>query len=269
MAIVKGTIEMTGSIGNLSFYTCMGSDKVIVRTKGGANKSKIKSSPNFSGLRLQQKEWKGCTGFASVLRSTFGGLQRLADYNLTAVLNGMAKNVQKRDTVHETGKRSILFSQYRNTLEGFNFNRNYPFNSVLRVGVTATIDRETLRARVSVPRINPAVDIQNRLNLPYFRLLVALGSVSDVYYDEAVGSYEPLVPVLHGTSEVFTGEWIPSSAIIPEQTIEVCLGEEIRPYFSNEVSLILSMAIEFGKVGFTGAPEALKYAGSGKVVGSL
>jgi len=260
---------MTGSISNLSFYTCTGSDKVIVRSKGGVSRAKIRSSPKYEGFRLQQNEWKGCTAFASALRYSFGGLHRLADYNLTAVLNGFAKNVQKKDTLHETGKRGICFSKYRKTLDGFNFNLNYPFNSVLRVGIIGSIDRETLSARVLVPRINPAVDIQNGLNLPYFRLLLALGSVSDVYYDENLSSYEPLAPVLHGMSKVVTGEWTPSSAIVPEQTIVVCPSEELLHYFSDDVSLVLSMAIEFGKVGLTGAPEEVKYAGCGKVVGSL
>ena len=55
---------MTGSISNVSFYTRRGSDKMIARSKGGASKEKIKSAPEFEGFRLQQKEWKGCTGFA-------------------------------------------------------------------------------------------------------------------------------------------------------------------------------------------------------------
>ena len=59
MAIVKGTVVMTGGFGNASFYTRRGSDKVIVRTKGGPSKQKIKTSPRFESVRLQQKEWKG------------------------------------------------------------------------------------------------------------------------------------------------------------------------------------------------------------------
>ena len=34
MAIVKGFLQMTGSIKGMSFYTRVGSDKVIMRTKG-------------------------------------------------------------------------------------------------------------------------------------------------------------------------------------------------------------------------------------------
>ena len=266
MAIVKGPIVMTGSISNVSFYTRRGSDKVIARSKGGASKEKIKNSPKFEGFRKQQTEWKGCTAFASSLRYTFGGLHRLADYNLTPVLNGFAKNVQKTDTVCETGKRGISLSNYRNTLDGFNFNRNYPFNTVLRVGVTAEIDREKLTATVRVPRINTEIDVQNVQRLPYFRLIIALGAISDMQFVEAMKSYEPAVPAMHGVSVTTTGAWELSESVLSEQVMEVCLGDELIPYLTNEVSLVLSMAIEFGKVGFTGEPVEVKYAGCGKVM---
>jgi hypothetical protein len=266
MAIVKGPIQMTGSISNISFYTRRGSDKVIARSKGGASKEKIKNSPKFEGFRKQQDEWKGCTGFASMLRYSFGGLHRLADYNLTPVLNGFAKNIQKTDAEGASGKRTIVFSKCRYTLDGFNFNRNYPFNTVLRVGIVGEINREEMSAMVRVPRINTDIDVLNVQRLPYFRLIVALGAISDMRFDETANCYEPSIHALHGVSQVNTGEWVPAENILSEQVIEVSLGDELKPFLSDEVSLVLSMAIEFGKVGFTGEAQEVKYAGCGKVL---
>lgn len=257
---------MTGSFGNASFYTRRGSDKVIVRTKGGASKEKIKSSPKFEGFRLQQKEWKGCTGFASVLRYAFGGLHRLADYNLTPVLNGFAKNLQKTDAINETGKRSICLSGLGYTLENFNFNRQYAFNTVLKVSVQGSIDRASGSAVVNVPRINTDMDVQNVQRLPYFRLIASLGVVSDVKWNETGKEFKAEVPDVHGVSEVLTGNWMPSENILPEQTLSVQLDEYTCSQLTNECSLILSMAIEFGKVGFTGSPQEVKYAGCGRVL---
>ncbi len=266
MAIVKGPIVMTGGFGNASFYTRRGSDKVIARMKGGASKEKIKSSPRFEGFRLQQQEWKGCTRFASVLRYAFGGLHRLADYNLTPVLNGFAKNLQKTDTVNENGKRNICLSGLCYTLENFNFNRQYPFNTVLKVSVHGSIDRNIGTATVQIPRINTDVDVLNVQRLPYFRLIVALGVVSDLKHDESIGEFRPVVPDLHGIAEVYTGEWLPAENILDSQTINVNLNDNTRSELTVDCSLILSMAIEFGKVGFTGAPQEVKYAGSGRVL---
>jgi hypothetical protein len=233
---------------------------VIARSKGGATKEKIKSSANFEGFRLQQNEWKGCTAFASSLRYTFGGLYRLADYNLTPVLNGLAKNIQKTDGEGETGKRSIAFSKYRYTLENFNFNRNYPLNTVLKVGVTGQIDREELSAKVLLPRINTETDLLNIQRLPYFRFILSLGAVSDLKYNTDSNSYEPAVREMQGVSVVVTGDWVPSENLLPEQEFEVNLGDEFKSFCTGEVSLVLSVAIEFGKVGFTGQPQEVKYA---------
>jgi len=266
MAIIKGAIQMTGSIKGISFYSVRGSDKVIMRTKGGASKNKIATSPKFEGLRKQQKEWSGCAKFGSLTRYAFGGLHRLADYNLTPVLNGFAKNLQKTDTTGEIGKRGIYLSKYRYLMEGFNFNRNYPFNTVLRVGVVGEINRDKLTANVRLPRINTEIDVQNIQKLPYFRLIVALGAVSDMSFNDAANSFEPKVVAMHGISAVFNGEWVPSENVLQEQTMEVQLGEALKPHLTDDVSLILSIAIEFGKVGFTGEPVEVKYAGCGKVL---
>lgn len=266
MAISKGTVTMTGSFGNASFYTRRGSDKIIVRTKGGASKEKIKSSPKFANLRLQQKEWKGCTAFASVLRYAFGGMHRLADYNLTPVLNGFAKNLQKTDTSKPNGQRGIYLSKMCYTLENFNFNRTNPYNTMLRVMPHANIDRETAKATVKVPRINTDISLLNLQRLPYFRLITSLSVVSDVVYDENRNDFLPLVPEVHGICEIITSEWLVSENIIDEQTIEIKIDDYNREMLTENCTLILSMGVEFGKVGFGGLIQEVKYAGSGRVL---
>lgn len=257
---------MTGSFGTASFYTMRGSDKVIVRTKGGASKEKIRTSPKFEGLRKQQKEWSACAKFGSVARYAMGGLHRLADYNITPVLNGMGKNLIKLDTVSEVGKRNLRLSAYRQALEGFNLNRNYPFNSVLRVLMQGSIQRETGTATVNVPRINTETDILNVQRLPYFRLIVSLGVISDLTFDETVNEYSIQVPELHGIAEVMTENWLPAESIHEEQTITVQLDADTIQSLTDACTLMLSMGIEFGKVGFTGTPQEVKYAGSARVL---
>lgn len=269
MAIIKGAIQMTGSIKGVSFYSVRGSDRVIMRTKGGASKRKIATSPKFEGLRKQQKEWSGCAKFGSLTRYAFGGLHRLADYNITPVLNGMGKNLMKLDTEGETGKRRLQLSKHKQVLEGFNFNRNYPFNSVLRVGISCEIDRNNLRAAVSVGRINADNDILNLQRLPYYRLIVAMGTVTDWYFSEKDEAYRPTEVNLNGASEVYTSPWYQTRGITPEQTITVQMTELQQALVTDEVTVLVSMGIEFGKIGFTGEPEEVKWAGSGKVIACL
>jgi hypothetical protein len=106
----------------------------------------------------------------------------------------------------------------------------------------------------------------NVQRLPYFRLIVTLGAISDMHFDERANTYEPTVPLLHGVSVAVTGKWILSESLFEEQVINISLGDELIPFFTDKVSLVLSMAIEFGKVGFTGQPQEVKYAGCGKVI---
>jgi hypothetical protein len=266
MAIIKGAIQMTGSISGVSFYTRRGSDKVIMRTKGGVSKEKMAKAPQYESLRRNQKEWGGCTKFGSMARYAFGGLHRLADYNLNSVLNGMGKNLMKLDTASELGKRKLQLSLHKQALEGFNFNKNYPFNSVLRVGITCEINRDALQAKVTVPRINTTIDIQNIQRLPYFRLIVVVGTISDWSFDENEQAYVPANLNLNGVSEVYTSEWYPSQGLIPEQTLTVRMEENEQKALTEDVSVVVSMGIEFGTVGFTGQPVEVKWAGSGKVL---
>jgi len=268
MAIVKGFLQMTGSIKGVSFYTRRGSDKVIMRTKGGVTKEKMATAPQYDGLRKNQTEFSGSSKFASVTKSALGGLKRLADYNLSATLSGIGKNLLKLDTESELGQRRILLSKHKQVLEGFNFNRNYPFNTVLRVGITALMDREKLLATVTIPHINTDIDLVNIQRLPYFRIIAVIGTVADMYYDTTEKAYVPAILELHGVSAVNNGEWYPSQTIVPEHTMTVQMTEAQQALLTDDITVLLSVAVEFGTVGFAGETVEVKYAGCGKIVSS-
>jgi hypothetical protein len=44
------------------------------------------------------------------------------------------------------------------------------------------------------------------------------------------------------------------------------LTEQEVEALSENVTVLVSMAVEFGNVGFTGQPQEVKYAGCGKVL---
>jgi hypothetical protein len=266
MAIVKGPFQISGSVGELSFYTRRGSDKVIMRTKGGASADKIKRQPQYAAFRNQQKEWSGVTKLASGIRMALGGLHRLADYNITASLNGLVNKMQKANTTAEKGKRPVKLSDYKQAIDGFNLNRNQAFNSVLRVSLNFDIDRDELKATVNIPRINTAIDLVNWQRLPYFRIVVALGTASDMVYNENLNDYLPEVPGLHGASATVNSAWYAANTVVDEQQLVAVMTEKQKGMLSNKVSLMLSIAVEFGTIGIGGEPVEVKYAGSGKVL---
>ena len=172
----------------------------------------------------------------------------------------------KLDTVSEVGHRNLKLSQNKEALDGFNFNRNYPFNTVVRISPQWELDRNNLTATVTVPRINTDIDLLNIQKLPFFRLMVAIGTVSDLAYNEAKNEYKPLVPDLHGASNTTLGEWFKTQSIVPEQTLTVQLNDALVAELTDDVTVLLSMAVEFGNIGLTDEPVEVKYAGCGKVL---
>ena len=268
MAIVKGVLQLQGSLENVTYYKRRGSDQIIARTKQGPSKEKLATDPKYAGFRNHQREWKGCAKFGSLARYAFGGLHRLADYNLTPVLNGMGKNLMKKEPDPNPGKRSIRLSEHKQGLEGFNFNKKNPFNTVLRVGITGQIDRENLLATVTIPRIKTDIDLVNIQRLPYFRIIAVIGTVADMYYDATENAYVPAILELHGVSTVNNGPWHPSQTIVPEHTMTVQLSEAQQALLTDDITVLLSVAVEFGTVGFAGETVEVKYAGCGKVLAS-
>ena len=267
MAIVKGFMQITGSIKGVSFYTRRGSDKVIMRTKGGATKKQIETSPKFEKTRRQMKQFGGAAKFGSLSRYAFGGLHRLADYNLTPVLIKMGNKLMKLDTTSEFGKRKLMLSENRQAFEGFNFNRDYPFNTVLRILPRWELDREQLKGVVTFPRINTDIDLLNIQKLPFFRLIVVVGAVSDLTFNPVTDVYEAVVDGLHGHSITLNGKWNSTNAIVPEHTMTVQFPEEQISLLTENVTVLLSLAVEFGNIGYNIEPVEVKYAGCGKVVG--
>jgi len=259
---------MTGSIKGVSFYTTVGSDKVIMRTKGGPKKYTIQHGKNFEKLRLHQTEWSGCVQFAQSMRSAIGETYRLADFNLSPVWNGMGRKILKLDKVNEIGKRFLRLSECRQELEGYNLNKSYPITSILRVSPVAELNRETLQATVSIPRIVTTTDLQNIQRLPYFRLILCVGLVSDMMYtpDGLISKYMPVKEDLNGERISKISEWYSTNDVLLPQVLSVKLYDDLPPLLPDDVTVLLSMGIEFGNVGFGGVIEPVKRAGCGKIL---
>jgi len=267
MAIVKGLIQITGGISGASFYTMAGSEKVIMRTKGGPTKKQITKGANFEILRKNQVEWGACVQFARGVRHAVDGVYRLADYNLSPTWTGMGKNIIKMDKESELGKRKLLITEYKEALEGFNFNKKFPFNTVLRALPVVELNREQMEAVVKFSRINTEFDLLNVQKLPYFRLILVLGTVSNILYQpENFNKYNPSNTAKHGSSVSKTTDWLSCNDII--QNLQICVQYNAvsLTHINEEITVLLSIGIEFGMVGLGGSIHEVKKAGCAKIL---
>ena len=265
MARVNGLNKITGKLANASFYTIQGGDQVYVRSKGGPKKRAIKTKPQFEKLRRNNSEWKGCTKMAGWIRYAYFDMKHLEDYPVIGSLNAITKKIQQLDEEGEHGKRSIYLSKHRALLGGFSLSRKQVLESVLRVPIDASIDREAMTARVSLPPIDTRMYLYNFRNLPFFRLYFQLGGVSDWKYDEENKMYNALNEMNWKGENFFCTDWMSTSGTTDsiEYNLEYIQDE---PQIPESLTLLLTVGLEFGKQGMDGKPEGVKYAGTAKIV---
>lgn len=268
MARVKGIMQITGNLKGVSMYTMRGSEEVIMRTKGGPSKHTIKTSDSCKGLRDSGKEWGGCTKAASALRRGLEPLMRLADYNVMGGMNALCKKIQCQDTEHEKGTRNVYVRANNHYLADFNFNKTNLFDRVVRLRPDWQIDRSAVRATVTLPEFNPADHLFAPNKLPLLRFVVVLGICTDVIYDPESKSYKPANDLLLSFYKQVYTEWVSVKRVQPTQTLTAQL-ENVAPHLTDSDTLVLGIGVEFGTVGADGEGEAVKWAGSAKIVGSL
>lgn len=269
MAISKNMLKMTGSVGILTHYQLPGSDKVYVRSKSGPKPERIKSGAEYETVRKHQVEWKACVLFSQAIKNAVGDVYRLADHNVSPVWNGLAKNIIKTDTEHPVGERDLLLSAYRSELKGFSLNRNYALNALLGVQPVIEANTEKLFVAVRFPAFNTSRELLNVRKLPYFRIIVSFGLVSDYYYSigsSNQGRYSAKGGSASGLSSSKSSEWLSTNDMIAEQLFEIQFDEQLSPMQQENLTHLVSIGIEFGNVGFGGKIESVKYAGAGKII---
>lgn len=268
MAIAKGIFKMNGAFGTASCYSLPGSDQMIIRTKGGPSKRRMKVGPEFETVRKHQSEWKACVMFSRAMKYAMGDVYNLADYNVSPVWNGLAKNIIKTDTEHLLGQRSLRVSEYRDELRGFSLNRNYPLNAVLAVLPEIKIDKENLSASVVIAGINTANDLLNVRKLPYFRLVMSFGFISDIHYvaQDTGGIYVSDLNQANGLNKSCVTEWFSAQDNLPEIKLELQFRDTYQSMVVQNLTCILSLGVEFGTVGFASKIDPVKYSGAGKIM---
>jgi hypothetical protein len=262
MAKLDGGFGFTGSIGNISAYKMRGSDKVILRSKGGPSKNKIKRSPNFESTRRNNMEFGGRSTMAKwVMRGLGPHKSALADYNIAGSLQPLLKPVQNLDTTNEWGHRHVQLSKDPKILEGFSLNKKYIFDSVIRSPVPCQLLRQELSAVVKLPALRPGINFFSTAWHPLFSISICLAIVPDVFF-EAKGykvgdDYEQFYPKNIRTP------WFALTKGCEEQTMELKL-KNIPP--DENFSLMLSVGINYGVIESPGEITQAKYAGSAKVL---
>lgn len=260
MARLTGALSFTGKVGGLSGYTRKDIDGVFIRTKGGASKTKIKTSKKFERTRENNSDWKGCGKAAGRIRWAVLDVAHLKDYNFTADLSALCKAMQLQDTENIRGQRSILFSQNRELLEGFRLTQRNPFDSVVRHPLKYEISRESGRAIVKLPKLMSGINLFIPWQYPLFRFVISLQAITDMHYN-----YLPADRNNTDRAPVVYTEWRTTEQNYAEEYIELQLKGGGAP--DDTWTLILSVGLEMGMPVSNNVVNTVKYVGCAKILG--
>jgi hypothetical protein len=256
MARLKGAIDFTGKLADLSTYKRRDMDGTFVRTPGGASRNKIKTAKSFERTRENNREWTGCGKAAGRLRWALMFVRHLADHNITAEFSRLCKMIQLQDTGNDRGQRSILLSRHRDLLEGFRITQKNPFDGVVRLPLKYEIIRETGSAWVQLPNLIPEIHLFIPWQYPLFRFVISLQAITDLHYNYPLQT-------TYAAPVAYTG-WQPTGQNYTEQLIELQL--EGVPKLDDSCTLILSVGLEMGTPISNTITNTVKYAGCAKIL---
>lgn len=258
----------TGSVGRISVYKIRGSDKLVVRLKGGPTKKQIETRPSFATTRKNNKEFGGRARIAGQVLDILRALKYLGDYNLAGPLNTLFRPIQEMDIVSVHGQRNIELTKNPALLQGFNLNRRTPFDTIIANQVTYTLSKESLKASVTIPALIPDVNFFVPNKYAWYKFMVVLGTVEDMFFTE--GGYKPKNGNEMHMYMLEETDWLQVS--LRSEAISIELNEmgnfmdEVSEEVSfNPQSLLLGVGIAFGHM-VKGQVELIKYVGGAKIL---
>jgi hypothetical protein len=262
MAQLSKNFDFTGSLGNVSAYKMRGSDKIILRTKGGASKNKIKTHPRFKTLRKHNAEFGGRSLGSKWIRLMLQPLASMGDYNTAGPINALIKPIQAFDTVHELGERDIFFSKGSALLHGFSLNKRYTFDSIIRSSLVYSVDKASLSGSIDIPELVPGINFFNPGKHNFYSIVAVLGVVPDLYYSPY--RYMPAWPESSEYQPVYEAStWFTSLEGSKPFTLSLKYNQPIQT--PNFIAM-LSVGIKFGTMGPGGVMQQIAHAGGAKIL---
>ena len=160
-------IQLTGGVGNLSFYKTQ--DGYLARRKTGVTAERIKTDPAFARVRENIAEFTRSGLGAKLLRTAFRSLlQTSADNRVTGRLTRQFMKVIQADVVNLRGERNVIDGEAV-LLEAFEFNDNGKLLKTFFAPFTASIDRAAGTLVVDIPAFIPANVIHAPDGATHFR----------------------------------------------------------------------------------------------------
>lgn len=158
MAKQESLVKFRGKVGDLSF-TKHRTRGYEVRMKGGVDKSRIMTDPNFQRTRENMSEFGTAAKTAKLIRVQLNNLLRgTADKTFRNRLTSVVHRIIKSDSENVRGERVFLPENSRR-LKGFEFNANSSLEYMFSETLSADFDRSTGEVSMVIPDFDPQNDV--------------------------------------------------------------------------------------------------------------
>ncbi|MFN8257697.1 MAG: hypothetical protein U0W24_18525 [Bacteroidales bacterium] len=245
MARQKGPMKYVGTIGDIRHFKIKGSDGFFAGMVGGPSAEQIKTDPAFKRTRENMIEFGGAANAAKAVRVAFNQiLKTSADPRITGRLTGIMKKINKEDGSEARGQRAILITQVPQYIKGTEFNKKTALAGVFNAPFTVTPNAQRNSVDLSIPAFNPLNYINAPAGATHFRIIHAVGAVSDFAYNSVSQSYEPIDANQNQLSNVAYSDYLSVSANIGTVTT-ITSALPGAPVLSSDVTLLDVVGIEF------------------------
>lgn len=264
MAFLIGGINFEGSLGDISAYRMKGSERTVVRLKGGPSKKKIKTDPRMVNTRRTMSEFGAASKAAARVSNMIKHRAGWSTQGVQGALTAVMMHLRRSDTQSTWGQRGILFSSNPKILEGFSLNGGKKtFNTCINSPMRATLSREGLSAQIEIPALIPGVNLTLPEDRPQYRLVAELITVPDFMFAQEQNRFDPMPGYSHFDTACIETGWYASRKGSPETTLDLNL-DVVPP--DEHFALMLSIGLQLGVKHDGDTVELVKKVGAAKIL---
>ena len=192
MSKQKGLIKLVGTIGGVTFYNSDG--EYLARMAGGPSKERIQNDPNFVRTRENNVEFGGAAKVGKAFRTALSGvLQTMAGRRLTGQLTKLFKSINLKGG-GVRGKRPFTLTDNKDMVKGLDLDNKLSLTSVFSAPYIVAINEDRNEVKYTIPAFTPRNFIDAPSGATHFKIVGAIGLVSNYLFNDETGSYEAEVP---------------------------------------------------------------------------
>lgn len=242
MAKQSSFIRIKGNLGGLSFYESNG--QALVRTAGGINKDRILKDPAYRRTRENMSAFGGSATVGKALRSCFTAISKMFSARfLTGRITKIMRQINKKGA-GTRGQRSFEIVANKFSLIGFEFNQQKHFDSLFLAPYTLESNEDKNQVTLKVPVFNTSDFINAPQGATHFRLICAIGVLSDYLYDDEMQKFTPVNPELNSLNSAVKTEEIKIGGNIAHE-LNIQCNLQGNPTLDESSALVVCVGIEF------------------------